>query len=188
LLDESDGHGHPFVFLLAEYKCCDTRLIAWKAEQYTNAATCWRIQSPPRQAEWGSSALGQGKYVSLRSMCSSGRESLAQKLGRHVPVLAVVGDNGDRLAIVPSDHSGRGWASIGFKCHAIADPELEHARVSAHLAQESQSFDDPIVEVDELGFGQSVDVKVHDCAFAKENSLSNAPVSEKWRGSMLLDR
>jgi hypothetical protein len=126
---------------------------------HPNAGTCPVI---PTSGRMGNSALGQGKYVSLRSMSSSG--SLAQKLGRHVPVLAIVGDDGDRLAIVPSDHSGHERASVRFKRHAIADSELEHARVSAHLIQEPQSLDNPIVEVDELGFGQSVDVNVHGCA------------------------
>ena len=43
----------------------------------------------------------------------------------------------------------------------LTDAELEHGCVRAHLLEELQPRDDAVVEIDELGFGQRVDVDCH---------------------------
>jgi hypothetical protein len=48
-----------------------------------------------------------------------------------------------------------------LKRHAIADLELQHLRMRPHVSQESQPFDDTVVQVDEFRLGQLVDVDLH---------------------------
>ncbi len=91
--------------------------------------------------------------------------------------MTIIGDNRDRLAVVPSDHAGNRRPTFWFKRDAIADFKLEHLRVCAHLMQEPQAFDDSVVEVDELGFGQFIDVNFHRDILADAKRLANAPMA-----------
>ncbi|MCK7490964.1 MAG: hypothetical protein MZW92_03570 [Comamonadaceae bacterium] len=52
-------------------------------------------------------------------------------------------------------------ATLGLKGHLFADAEVEHVRMSAHLMQELQPRDDAVVQIDEFGFSQLVDVDRH---------------------------
>lgn len=53
----------------------------------------------------------------------------------------------------------RGWPS-GWK-DTRSPMRNEHLRVGAHLAEKLQARHDPVVEVDEFGFGEFVDVDAH---------------------------
>ena len=48
-----------------------------------------------------------------------------------------------------------------LKRDPIADLELQHLAVRAHLAQEPQTLHDPVVQVDEFRLGERVDVDSH---------------------------
>jgi hypothetical protein len=49
-----------------------------------------------------------------------------------------------------------------MKSHPIANLEIQHLRVRAHLAQKPQPLDDPMVQINQFLFAEFVDVKFHD--------------------------
>jgi len=73
-------------------------------------------------------------------------------------VVPVFGDDGDRLAIVPSKHPNDRCAALRLERYSIADSEFEHLGMCSHVIEEAKSFDDPIVEIDEFRLGKLVDV------------------------------
>ncbi len=76
-------------------------------------------------------------------------------------MLPRVGDNRDRLFVVPGQHADHERTAFWLKLNAIADPELKHLGMCAHLMQEPQAFDDSIVEVDEFCFCELIDIDPH---------------------------
>ncbi len=88
-----------------------------------------------------------------RAICGP---EFAQEGGRDRPMLTILGDDGDRLAVVLGDDTEQGPAPIGLKTHPLAQTELQHRRVGPHVAQELQSRHNPVVEVDEFLFGELV--------------------------------
>jgi hypothetical protein len=51
--------------------------------------------------------------------------------------------------------------AVRLKLNALANLELQHLNVRSHLPQEPQAFDDPMVEVDQFCFTQTVNVNLH---------------------------
>src|SRR5687768_446359 len=74
------------------------------------------------------------------------RGSFAQKPWRHVPVLAAVGDDRNRFLVIASDYPKQRRPTFRLKRDPIADPEVEHLRMRAHLIQEPQPRHDPVVQ------------------------------------------
>jgi hypothetical protein len=89
------------------------------------------------------------------------RRKLSQEHWRNVPLLPVLGNHRDCLAVVLGDDAVEDRMPTGLKRHALTDAEIEHVGVSSHLLQELQAGDDSVVEVDELCLGQFVDVDLH---------------------------
>jgi hypothetical protein len=87
--------------------------------------------------------------------------SATQVPGRDIPALTRIGQHGDGLLVVPGEHTDRAWLSARLEFNPLADPELQHFRVRSHLLQKAKAFEDPMVQVDELGFGQLVDIDCH---------------------------
>jgi hypothetical protein len=82
---------------------------------------------------------------------------------RDGPAAAIVRYYGDGLLVIARHHALNAAAIIGLEPNAIADPEFEHITVRAHLADETEAFDDPMVEVYEFGLAERVDVDLHRC-------------------------
>lgn len=95
-----------------------------------------------------------------RRACA-GRLQLAQEDRRDVPLLAGLGDQGDGLAAVLGDDAEEHRVTFGLEGHLLADAEVEHAGVQLHLVQELQPRDDAVVQLDEFGFREGVDVDGH---------------------------
>ena len=70
-----------------------------------------------------------------------------------------------------------------LKRHAFADTEIEHVCVRAHLLQESQARDDAVVEIDEFGFGQFVDVYRHWGEHLSSAAAEGGPLRRRVRHS-----
>src|SRR4051794_24819594 len=85
--------------------------------------------------------------------------------------MAVIGDYGDRLAIVARQHALDRAAPIRLEGDPLADPELEHVRVGAHVLQQTKALDDPMVEVDQFGLSEPVDVDRHEAASSVLNGV-----------------
>jgi len=71
-----------------------------------------------------------------------------------------------------------------LKRDTVTDLELQHLGVRAHLMNEPQPLDDPVVEVDELGLGEPVDVDAHSHSrgrrFLRPSGLERPPNARGW--------
>jgi hypothetical protein len=75
--------------------------------------------------------------------------------------LTGVGNDRDRFLVVPGQHANHERLSVRLKLDSVADAEIEHFGMRTHLMEEPQALDDPIVQVDEFCFRESVDVDLH---------------------------
>src|SRR4051794_25893480 len=86
--------------------------------------------------------------------------------------MAVIGDYGNRLAIVARQHALNRAAPVRLEGDLLANLEFEHVRVSADVLQQTKALDDPMVEVDQFGFRQPVNVDHHEAAPSALNGVS----------------
>jgi hypothetical protein len=78
--------------------------------------------------------------------------------------MAVIGDYGNRLAIVARQHALNRAAPVRLEGDPLANPELEHVRVGADVLQQTKALDNPMVEVDQFGFRQPINVDHHEAS------------------------
>ena len=78
-----------------------------------------------------------------------------------IPALAALRYDCYGFPVVPREYANEHGPAFRLKRDAVADSEVEHARVGARLMQESQAFDDAVVEIDQFLFGEAVDVDAH---------------------------
>src|SRR4051812_5532476 len=78
--------------------------------------------------------------------------------------MAVIGDYGNRLAIVARQHALNRAAPVWLEGDPLANAELKHVRVGADVLQQTKALDDPMVEVDQFGFRQPVNVDHHEAS------------------------
>src|SRR3954469_4021460 len=86
--------------------------------------------------------------------------------------MAVIGDYGNRLAIVARQHALNRAAPVWLEGNPLANPELEHIRVGADVLPQAKALDDPMVEVDQFGFRQPVNVDHHAAPPSTLNGIS----------------
>src|SRR3954469_14258575 len=86
--------------------------------------------------------------------------------------MAVIGDYGNRLAIVARQHALNRAAPVWLEGNPLANPELEHIRVGADVLPQAKALDDPMVEVDQFGFRQPVNVDHHAAPPSALNGIS----------------
>jgi hypothetical protein len=107
------------------------------------------------------SRLADGYDVRAAVAGAAGVDDLAQERRGDVPPLAGLGDDGDRLLVVARKHADDHAAALGLKPHTVADLEIQHLFVRARLVHEAQALDDAIIQIDQLRFGQAVDIDRH---------------------------
>lgn len=115
-------------------------------------------------AGWASSLhslLVQPNHVWVRHGLIDLYRRATQKTRGNVPTLTDVGNDRDRLLVVPGQHPNHERLSIRLKLDSIANSELKHFRVRTHLVEEPQALHNPIVQVDELCLSESIDVDLH---------------------------
>src|SRR4051794_7891277 len=99
--------------------------------------------------------------------------------------MAVIGDYGSRLAIVARQHALNRAAPVRLEGDPLANPELEHVRVGADVLQQTKALDDPMVEVDQFGFRQLVNVDHHEASPSALNGVSTFDLPpEKWTAGL----
>jgi hypothetical protein len=81
-----------------------------------------------------------------------------EKSQRDVPVLAAISDHRDGFLVVTSQHTNHGRPAFRLKGHPVANAKVQHLRVRPHLAEKPQSFDDPVVQINQFLFREFVDV------------------------------
>src|SRR3954447_24376824 len=86
--------------------------------------------------------------------------------------MAVIGDYGNRLAIVARQHALNRAAPVRLEGNPLTNPELEHVRVGADVLQQTKALDDPMVEVDQFRFRQPVNVDYHEASPSALNGVS----------------
>jgi hypothetical protein len=85
----------------------------------------------------------------------------AQQSGSDIPVLSAFGNNRNCLLVVTREHTNLKRPTLRLKRNTIANTELQHLGVSAHVPQEFQPLDNPIVEINQFSFGKTVNVDPH---------------------------
>lgn len=86
-------------------------------------------------------------------------------------MLAAVGDDRNRFLVIASDYPKQRRPTFRLKRDPIADPEVEHLLMRAHLVQEPQPRHNPVVQIDQFFLVEFVDVNFHDCSCANEHSI-----------------
>lgn len=84
-----------------------------------------------------------------------------QQLWRHSPLVAGRGDHGDGLAIVSSDHAANHLATGTCETDGLTDAELYDPAVLTNLLHEAQPFDNHVIEVNQLLFGEKFEDGEH---------------------------
>ena len=115
----------------------------------------------------------------------AGKTSSAQQARRNIPLATVVGDDRHGFSVVAREHAFDHVAPTGLKTDAIADPEFEHAGVRTHLLEEAKAFDNSMVQVDEFGLAQPVDVDLCHLAISLKRPTS---LVNWWTPALLGDR
>ena len=72
--------------------------------------------------------------------------------GRDIPTLTIVGDDRNGLLIIAGEHSNQRWTAFRLKSDTVADLEVQHLRVRAHLVEKPQAFHDPVVQINQFFF------------------------------------
>ena len=94
---------------------------------------------------WG--AAQKLDYVCIRCICARVGDSfrLGEEGGRNVPVLSVVGDYGDGLFVVARHGSNQIGAPRWPESYFLANTEVEHLGMRAHLVEKAEPSHDFVV-------------------------------------------
>jgi hypothetical protein len=76
-------------------------------------------------------------------------------------MLSIIGDDGNRLSIITSQHTEQVWTAPGLKGDTISDLELQHLAVCTLLIQEAKALHDSMIEVDQFCLGEFIDIDLH---------------------------
>jgi hypothetical protein len=76
-------------------------------------------------------------------------------------MLPVISNDSDSLSIVPRQHSNNRRLSLRLKGDTLADIELKHLLMCAHLPEKMQLFHDPIIKLDEFCLTESAYINLH---------------------------
>jgi hypothetical protein len=76
-------------------------------------------------------------------------------------MLPIISNNGDSLLIVPGEHTNHLIVPIRLKSDTFTNIELEHLLMGAHLAKKTQTFNDSIIQIDELCLVKFADINLH---------------------------
>ncbi len=75
---------------------------------------------------------------------------------------AIVRDHRDAFLVVADESACDGAEIISLETVAGVDREFQHGRsMSPHLLKKTQTLGDEVVEVDEFGFGEPVNIDAH---------------------------
>jgi len=94
----------------------------------------------------------QSNYLRAGGMSVVSGRCFAQEARRHVPMLAIFGDDRNGLLIIAGEHSNQRLTAFRLKGDAVADLEVQHLRVRAHLVEKPQAFHDPVVQINQFFF------------------------------------
>jgi len=86
----------------------------------------------------------------------------AEKPRCDCPTLAIIRKNGYRLFVIPNNYAKDLAAHIWLKGDASTDAETKHRCVGSCVLHKAQPLNNPIVEINELGFSQFVDIDDHE--------------------------
>ena len=78
------------------------------------------------------------------------------------PTLAIIRKNGYRLFVIANNYAKHLAAHIWLKGDAITDAEAKHGCVGSCMLHKTEPLNNAIVEINELGFCQLVDINDHE--------------------------
>jgi hypothetical protein len=86
------------------------------------------------------------------------RSHSAQQTWCDIPLASVIRDDCHGLLIVAGEQTFDQTVLARVKADFVADTEFEHSGMRSHLLEETQAFDNPVVQVNKFGFTQPVDI------------------------------
>ena len=112
------------------------------------------------------SAIGEREHAGTSRVGALGRLDPTEDSGRDVPLLPSVGDHRHSLLVVARQHALKTTLAGRLEGDTVSNPEFHHLYMSAHLVEKTQALDDAVVEIDEFGLGQLVNIDRHRGAIA----------------------
>ena len=86
----------------------------------------------------------------------------AEKARSHCPALTIVCKNRYRFFVVPDDYATDKAAHVWLKGDALTDAEAKHGCVGSCMLHKTEPLNNPVVEINELGFSEFVDIDDHE--------------------------
>ena len=99
----------------------------------------------------------------------------SQKYWRYPPLLTILCNHRNRLAVVFGDDAVHQRLAIWLKRNLLANAEIKHMGVGPHLAEKLQASDDSVIQIDQLGFIQFVDVNFHNRTLSRQSKSCARP-------------
>jgi hypothetical protein len=87
-------------------------------------------------------------------------------------VFSALSDNCNSLFVVACEHTNLKWPTLWLKRNTITNPELQHLGMRSHMTQEFQPLDNTVVQINQLGLGQPVNVDPHDYSRSYRNDAA----------------
>src|SRR3712207_5042115 len=107
------------------------------------------------------SAIGEREHAGSSRVGALGRLDPTEDSGRNVPLLPRVGVHRHGLLVVARQHALKPTLAGRLAGDTVPNLELQHLHMSAHLVEKTQARDDAVVEIDEFGLGQLVNIDRH---------------------------
>lgn len=120
------------------------------ASREPDGITRWSMS--PQDRLFHSNDVGRGGLSSIMTFWS------AQEAWRDVPLATIIGDDRDGSFVVAGENALDQAMIAGLETHSVADTEIEHAGMRTHLLEETQPFDNPVVEVNQFSLTQLVNI------------------------------
>ena len=99
----------------------------------------------------------------------------SQKYWRYPPLLTILCNHRNRFAVVFGDDAVHQRLAIWLKRNLLANAEIKHMGVGPHLAEKLQASDDSVIQIDQLGFIQFVDVNFHNRTLSRQSKSCARP-------------
>lgn len=93
--------------------------------------------------------------------CGFGCNHSAQKHGRHIPLVTVIGDHSDCFSVASGHDAGLGIMTRCVEGHPVTDLDVLHLLLHAYLLQIAQACNDFLIQLRELNLAEFGDVDGH---------------------------
>jgi hypothetical protein len=76
-------------------------------------------------------------------------------------VFSGFGNDGDRFLVVFGDYSMKNRSIAGLKADLFSNRKFQHGHMGSHALKKAKPFDDSIVQIDQFGFAELINIDFH---------------------------